>query len=123
MDGGDAGDRRSAQPATVAAAWEMRPTSSGLIHVTVPVDTGRKRRAGIRLHRSGTLEPRDTTTHRGLSVTTPLRTVLDVAATLDGRRLEQLLDRAERLIDFADLTARLEAHPIRPGAPSLQAVA
>jgi hypothetical protein len=100
----------------------MIATSSGPIHVTVPGDPGRKRRAGIRVHRSGTLEPRDTTTQRNIPVTTPIRTVLDVAATLNGRRLEHLLDRAERLLDFAELAARLEAHPRRRGSTSLQAV-
>jgi very-short-patch-repair endonuclease len=61
-------------------------------------------------------------TYRGVPITAPLRTVLDVAATLRGRRLEELLDRAERRLDFTELRRRLEAHPSRPGSPSLQAV-
>jgi very-short-patch-repair endonuclease len=107
--------------ATAAAAWDMLPLAGGLIHITVVGASGRERRTGIRVHRSGTLEPADTTTRRGIPLTTPIRTVLDAAAKLEGRRLEQVLDRAERLIDFADLAARLAAHPTRPGSPSLQA--
>jgi very-short-patch-repair endonuclease len=107
---------------SAAVAWDMLRSASGLIHVTVPGDPGRHRRAGIRIHRSGTLEAHDTTTHRGIPITTPIRTVLDVAATLNGRRLEQLLDRAERRLDFVELKRRIEAHPSRPGSPSLQAV-
>jgi hypothetical protein len=106
--------------ATAAAAWELRPAGAGAIHVTVPGDPGRKRRAGIRVHRSATLAPSDTTTHRGIPITTPARTLIDLAATLKGRPLEQALDRADQLclIDFADLSPR----PGRPGSPALQAV-
>ena len=39
--------------ASAAAAWELRLVGSGAIHVTIPSDSGRKRRAGIRVHRSG----------------------------------------------------------------------
>ena len=107
--------------ATAAAMWDVMPVGGGATHVTVPGDPGRARRAGIRVHRSATLAPADTTTCRGIPVTTALRTLLDVAPTVKGRRLEQLLDRAEALIDFAELQRTLTAHPARPGVPSLQA--
>jgi very-short-patch-repair endonuclease len=94
--------------ATAAAAWELRPPGAGAIHVNVPGTPGRKRRQGIRIHRSTTLTPDDTTAHRGIPITTPTRTIIDLASTLTGRRLEQALDRADyhRLVDFAELTAR-----------------
>jgi hypothetical protein len=91
--------------------------ADGSIHVTVPGDAGRARRAAIRLHRSATLTLADTTTHRGILITTPIRTLLDVAPSLKGRRLEQALDRTEPLIDFAELRRTLTQHPTRPGAP------
>jgi restriction endonuclease-like protein len=97
---------------TTAAAWDLRPSASGAIHVTVG---GTARRcAGVRVHRTRTLEA---TTHRGIPITTPLRTIIDLATTLSGRRLEQALDRAEqrRLIDFSEFAQR-------PIPPSLQAV-
>ena len=102
--------------ASAAAAWELRLVGSGAIHVTIPSDSGRKRRAGIRMHRSGTLTPHDTTVHRGIPITTPLRTLIDIATTLKGRPLEQALDRAEQLhlVDFTDLQ--------HARSPSLQAV-
>jgi Protein of unknown function (DUF559)/Transcriptional regulator, AbiEi antitoxin len=108
--------------ATAAAAWEMLPLGGGAIHVTVPGDPGRNCRAGVRVHRSATLDTTDTTTYREIPITAPLRTLLDVAAVLNGRRLEQVLDRAERHLDFAELRRHLEAHPSRPGSPSLRAV-
>jgi very-short-patch-repair endonuclease len=115
------GDAAVLSHASAAVAWEML-AADGAIHVTIASVAGRARRAGIRLHRSTTLTPADTTTHREIPITTPLRTLLDVAATLDGRRLEQVVDRAERHIDFAELQRTLTAHPTRPGSPSLQAV-
>jgi very-short-patch-repair endonuclease len=93
--------------ASAAAAWELRPVGSGAIHVTVPGDAGRRRRTGLRIHRSSTLAG-DTTTHRAIPITTPLRTVIDLAATLRGRPLEHVLDLAEQrgLVDFAELHRR-----------------
>ncbi len=103
--------------ATAAGAWDLRRLGSGAIHVTVPSTAGRKRRRGIRLHRSRTLTPDQTTRHRGIPITTPARTIIDLARTLEGRALEHALDLADQrsLIDFADLRQR-------PIPPSLQAV-
>ena len=102
---------------TAGGAWALRPLGAGLIHVTVPGDSGRKRRPGIRIHRSRTLTPQDTTTHLGIPITTPLRTIIDLASTLEPLALEQALDQADRrgLIDFAELKTR-------PIPRSLQAV-
>jgi very-short-patch-repair endonuclease len=90
--------------ATAATAWALR-RSSGVIHVTVARDTGRARRQGIKVHRSTTLAPRDTTVHAGIPITTPARTIIDLARTLDGRALEHVIDLADQrgLVDFADL--------------------
>jgi hypothetical protein len=103
--------------ATAAAAWGLRQTGSGIVHVTIPRDTGRRRRAGIRVHRIRALEPEETTTNRGIPIPTPTRTILDLAATLGGRPLEHVLDLADqrRLIDFTELRDR-------PIPRSLQAV-
>ena len=110
--------------ASAAAAWELRPIGAGAIHVTIPRTPGRALRKGIRLHRSRTLALGDTTAHRGIPITTPLRTLIDIATTLRGRPLEQALDRAEQLqlVDFAELQRAIQAHPSRTGSPSLQAV-
>ena len=90
---------------TAAAAWELRPTSAALVHVTVAGNAGRKRRQGVKVHRSRTLAHRDTTTHRGIPITTPARTIVDLARTLSGRPLEHMIDLADqrRLVDFADV--------------------
>jgi hypothetical protein len=88
--------------ATAAAAWDLRRTTSGIVHVTVAGRGGRERRAGMRVHRCGTLTTDDATTHRGIPITTPARTIVDLSRTLKGRPLEQLVDLADQrgLIDF-----------------------
>ena len=100
---------------TAAAAWDLRPPG-GVIHVTVPGSAGRKRRPGLRIHRSTTLGC-DTTTLQGIPVTNPLRTIIDLATVLKGRPLEHAVDLADQrhLIDFAELSQR-------PIPRSLQAV-
>ena len=91
--------------ACAAAAWALRRTPGGLIDVTVPSRAGRKKRAGIRLHRSGTLTPEDVAEVNGLPVTSVARTIIDLSRTLKGRELEALIDRADQrgLVDFATL--------------------
>jgi hypothetical protein len=109
--------------ASAAAAWELRTQRGGRIDVTVGPG-GRDRRDGLRLHRALSVPPDETTTRSGIPITTPARTVLDLAGTgLDGRPLEAVLDRAERLrlLDFAELQQLLARYPGRPGTPSLQA--
>ena len=71
------------------------------------------------------MPPDEITRLDGLPITTPARTLLDLAATgLRGRRLEAALDRAEllRLLDFADLHRLLARYPGRPGSPALNAI-
>jgi hypothetical protein len=106
---------------TAAAAWDWLPVGA-TIHVTVRGDPGRRQRRSIRVHRSTTLDTSDLTSHRRIPITSPIRTLLDVATTLNGRRLEQVFDRAETMIDFGALQRRLEAHPHQPGSASLRAV-
>jgi very-short-patch-repair endonuclease len=111
-----AGDGAALSHATAAAAWELRPAGGGAIHVTVPGHAGRRRRPGLRIHRSITLDATDVTTHQGIPITTPTRTIVDLARTLKHRQLERLIDAADQrhLVDFDVLRET-------PGA-SLQAV-
>ena len=101
---------------TAAAVWDLRQVGSGAVHVTVPGDPGRRKRAGIRIHRSVTLTGAETATVRGLPVTTVARTIIDLAGTVSEAELERIVDEADRrhLVDFRDLRAARSA--------SLQAV-
>jgi predicted transcriptional regulator of viral defense system len=88
------GDRAVLSHASAAAAWDLASVGSGPVHVTVPGDHGRARRTGVRVHRSRTLTPAQTTTLRGIPITTRERTIIDLAMRLNGRPLERLLNRA-----------------------------
>lgn len=81
---------------TAAQLWELighpnTPTEA-TIHVTAP--NQRRNRHGIVVHRSDTLRPEDVRLHRGLPVTAPARTLLDIAELLPVREVERALDEA-----------------------------
>jgi very-short-patch-repair endonuclease len=110
--------------ATAAAVWDIRATASPVVHVIVPGRGGRKRRAGICVHRPSASHADEITTLDGLPITTPARTLLDLAAAgLRGRALEAALDRAEllRIIDFAEVERLLRRAPTRRGARTWRA--
>jgi putative AbiEi antitoxin of type IV toxin-antitoxin system/uncharacterized protein DUF559 len=91
--------------ASAAAAWELRVSNAAVTDVMVRGDGGRDRRAGLRVHRSTTLGPGEMTVVRGIPITTPARTIIDIARRLRPRELEHIVDLADQrgLIDFADL--------------------
>jgi very-short-patch-repair endonuclease len=79
-------------------------------------------RARITLHRVGTLRDAERTTHDAIPVTTPARTLLDLASRLRARALEDAIAQMVRL-DLFDLVAVrrcLAAHPRQHGAPALK---
>ena len=98
---------------SAAAHWELLASSALLIDVTAA--RARHGGQGIRLHRSRSLDARDTITHRGIRVTTIPRTLLDLTATVRGSQLERALAQTERLQLYdhraiTDLIARSNGH-------------
>ena len=87
------------------------------IVVTVgPADPGP--RPGIRIHRSSRLQPDGTTSRQRIPVTTPARTLLDLAATLTAGRMEQAVAEAhrKRLAAPQALHALIARYPGAPGS-------
>jgi hypothetical protein len=105
--------------ASAAALWEIRASDAVYIDVTAK-RTGRKR-PGLRIHRPRTLPPTEVSERYGIATTTPARTILDLAATLQPDRLNRVLDAAERreLTDYPALDALARAHPGHRGAAKL----
>lgn len=103
------------------ALWEIRPYTGEWIDVTISSRNGRKRRHGIRLHRSSTLTADDIGAHRGIPVTTIARTLLDVAATLREPSLARTVEQTEirRLFDLRAVERTLARNPTHPGAVRL----
>jgi hypothetical protein len=61
-------------------------TRGTLVHVTTPARSGRAPdRRRVWLHRVGTLANDEVTVHDAIPVTTPARTLLDLASVLRGR--------------------------------------
>ena len=79
---------------------------------------------GIRLRRVRRLDPADRTTRRGIPVTTPARTLLDLASVLDARELRRAFEEAlvQRLVTKTALRATLERSPGRGGTRILRAL-
>jgi very-short-patch-repair endonuclease len=91
---------------SAAQLWGMlrgRPSLQDLgadgppIHVTIPGHRGRKRRRGIRIHRSITLSPADVTRRAGIPVTNPARTITDLRRMLPSKQFARALREAEYL--------------------------
>jgi hypothetical protein len=119
-----AGDGAVLSHASAGAAWDIRRTAGAQVHVSV-LDRRRVRLPGLTAHRPRRVGPDELTRCGGLPITTPARTVLDLAATgLRGRPLEAALDRAEflRLLDFTGLDGLVARQPRRSGSPALRAL-
>lgn len=106
---------------SAAALWGMRSTSRTRTEVTVRRYL--HARPGIQCHYSD-LPPEEVTTHRGIPVTTPARTLLDLAAVLDRRRVTRAVNEAEirRLADSLSIEDLVARHPRRAGLATLKAI-
>jgi hypothetical protein len=90
-------------------------------HWSLPFEvtvTTHRQRKGIRTHRSTALTRRDVRIHYGIRVTSPARTILDVAPRYSDRRLTRLVNDARRSnhLRLPDLRDLLERFPRHPGA-------
>lgn len=103
-----------------AALWELRPTPSGRVDVTVRAS--RRGRRGIRFHKSQ-LHPEDYTVVDGIPVTALHRTLLDYAEIARRQQLRLALDAANRrdLLDGRKLDALYARSPGRRGVKTLKA--
>lgn len=103
------------------ALWELGPWPSQ-VEVSTPQD---RRRPGILVRHIETLSSDDLTHHhRGLRVTSPTRTLLDVARLLDTRLLTRAVNEAvrRRLVRVDGLTDLLSRTRGQAGAARLRAV-
>ena len=102
---------------SAASLSELRASAATFIDVCVPNANGRRRRDGIRVHRSTTLRPGDVTRRRGIPVTTVARTLVDLAEVVPRRSLERAADQAEitRRFDLVALRSIIAAQPRRTG--------
>ena len=116
---------------SAAQLWGIRETQTGsqgeqdrppVIDVSVPAVKSH-RRSGIRIHRCQDLEE-DRTRYQRIPVTSPGRTLLDLASLLDPSELEAAVNAADKLklVDPESLRADLEERRGVIGLPALRRV-
>lgn len=87
-----------------AALWRVLPPAGGPVDVTIPGGRSRRRRSGIRLHRSLTLRLDQATSWRNIPVTAPARTLADLRRVVSAKRFRRALREASALgLDSGDL--------------------
>jgi very-short-patch-repair endonuclease len=114
------GDSAVLSHRSAAALWDLAPGPVRPVELIVAGDGGRTQ-PGLRTHRMH-LESSDFVVLDGLRVTTPARTIADLAARLKGRDLRRLVERAQdlRRFDATALHAHLSSRPRRPGSAALR---
>jgi very-short-patch-repair endonuclease len=115
-----AGDHSAALSHRAAAAlWGIRPFSSRVVEVTTR--TWKRDQPGIRFHTRQSAYD-EYTTVRGIPVTGPSRTLLDLGQVLDDDELERALREAERLrlTDVVSVVELLERYPRRRGSVAIR---
>jgi very-short-patch-repair endonuclease len=109
---------------SASALWQLLPHAPDN-HVHISLQTGRTiRRSGIRIHRVASLPRAQMTRVQSIPVTTPARTLLDLAAIATPRELEQAMARAERreLASANKLLSLLALYPRHRGTRHLTAL-
>jgi very-short-patch-repair endonuclease len=98
---------------SAAALWQILPRWHSPTEVTTPTH---RDHPGIHVHRS---RHADATVQYGIPVTTPLRTLVDLADVLTPKQLTRAVNEAQvqRLVTAAELTAVLTRYPGRRTSP------
>jgi len=106
---------------SAAELWDIGREASERIDVSVRRPT-KVRRRGLRVRRRPTLRPEDIVRRNGIPVTTPTRTLIDLATELGPLGVERAVNEADKrdLIDPESLRAALGIYDGEPGAPLLR---
>lgn len=107
---------------SAAWLWGLIPTAPREAEVTVAARGNR--RPGLRVHRVWSLADEERTTYEGLPVTSPARTLVDLAGTSSARGLSRAVDRARRRgkLDLAAIDRALARRSGSFGKERLQEV-
>lgn len=107
---------------SAAALWDIGRIAAQP-EITVPAHR-HPHPAGVRVHRTMTLQPEDLCVHHGIPVTSPIRTLIDLATRLSLPSLEAAINAADKhdLVDPDALRAAIERRPGQRGVPHLRRV-
>ena len=106
-----------------AALWEIRPWRAGHVEISVPLHVCRSR-PGLIVHRRSSLTEPDLSRRHQIPVTSPLRTLVDLAPRLTVKQLEAAINEADKrgLVDPECARASLGSLPARAGVGRLRGV-
>lgn len=95
----------------------------GLVHAVIPHDMDPQPARGVIRHRSRQLDSIDVTMVRGLRITTPERTLLDIAASMTTWKLEAIVlqMRQRGQLDSEAVREQLDRRPTLKGAGRVRA--
>jgi very-short-patch-repair endonuclease len=106
---------------TAASLWNLLPyPAPGDVCLTISPERNATR-PNLEIHRAK-IAPRDIRRRHNLALTSPPRTILDLAASYEERELEHLVADANyrRLASDAELRSQLERNRGKPGAKTLR---
>lgn len=111
-----------------ARLWQMldstqQPAERAPIEVLL-VGRGSRPRSGMRIHRTGSLARQDVRWRDGIPLTSPARTILDLAGTMDEFELEAVLSAGLRgnLVRRSQLSDVMQRNPRAKGIGKLRAL-
>jgi very-short-patch-repair endonuclease len=115
------GSRSVLSHESAAALWGIWPQWNQPFEVTIAEN---RRPPGLRVHHSRTLASDDITAERGLRVTSPARTILDVAPRLSDRRLARAINelRLRHVVTIDALAELADRLPTRRAAGRVRAI-
>ena len=104
-----------------AVVWGLRPARREPVHVTVTARDARGP-AGIEVHRVIDLHPTDRTEHQRIPVTSPARTLLDLATQVSAKHLSRATDEAcvHHLVTDLSLNEQFTRYPHHRGTAALR---
>ena len=109
---------------SAAVLWQLLPPLEPLQPVEILVRARERRRPGIVVRRTRSLRNDEVTKLDGIPITTAVRTIIDMAASVSGRELEQSLAQAlaRRLTSRAQVERRIIGANGRRGTARLRAL-
>ncbi len=115
------GPRAALSHSSAAALWNIEQRWPLPLELITTCD---RRPKGLRVHFTTRLSRAEVTSHQGLRVTTPARTVLDIAPALSAQRLTRIINdlRLGRRLTFDELDELTRRHPGHRGARSVRAL-
>lgn len=97
---------------SAAWLWPVLPDRDGSAPIEIILRHGNRSRSGVRIRRIRTLRPDEATRLEGIPITTPARTLYDLASSVGSRELERAVTAAlaQRLTSRSEILALLNRH-------------